>query len=103
MSSELCAEFERLNLGFVINSMELVLEPKLEQEIRKGQLQDAKLKEIAENIVIGKAPSFRLDDNRTLWFGNDYVCLRIRLYEMQFFVRHMSLLTLFTLAVPRCI
>ena len=38
MSSELCAEFERLNLGFVTNAVELVLEPKLEQEIRKGQL-----------------------------------------------------------------
>ena len=49
MSSELCAEFERLNLGFVTNAVELVLEPKLEQEIRKGQLQDAKLKEIVEN------------------------------------------------------
>ena len=69
MSSELCAEFERLNLGFVTNAVELVLEPKLEQEIRKGQLQDAKLKEIAENIVIGKAPGFYLDDNGTLWFG----------------------------------
>ena len=66
MSSELCAEFERLNLGFVTNAMELVLEPKLEQEIRKGQLQDAKFKEIEENIVIGKAPGFRMDDNETL-------------------------------------
>ena len=36
MSSELCAEFERLNLGSVTNSVELALEPKLEQEIRKG-------------------------------------------------------------------
>ena len=69
MSSELCAEFERLNLGFVTNEVELVLEPTLEQEIRKGQLQDAKLKEIAQNIVIGKAPGFCMDDNGTLWFG----------------------------------
>ena len=38
ISSELCAELERLNLGFVTNAVELVLEPKLEQEIRKGQL-----------------------------------------------------------------
>ena len=30
MSSELCAELERLNLGFVTNAVELVLEPKLE-------------------------------------------------------------------------
>ena len=36
MSSELCAEFERLNLDFVTNVVELVLEPTLEQEIRKG-------------------------------------------------------------------
>ena len=66
MSSELCAEFEQLNLGFVTNAVELVIEPTLEQEIRKGQLQDAKLKEIAKNIVIGKAPGFRMDDNGTL-------------------------------------
>jgi hypothetical protein len=69
MSSELCAEFEQQNLSFVTNAVELVIEPTLEQEIRKGQLQDKKLKEIAENIVIGKAPGFCMDDNRTLWFG----------------------------------
>ena len=48
MSSELCVEFEQLNLGFVTNAVELVIEPTLELEIRKGQLQDAKLKEIVE-------------------------------------------------------
>ena len=69
MSSGLCAEFERLNLGFVTNAVELVIEPTLEQEIRKGQLLDAKFKEIAKNIVIGKAPCFSIDDNGTLWFG----------------------------------
>lgn len=69
MLSELCAEFEQLNLGFVTNAVELVIEPTLEQEIHKGQLQDAKLKEIAENIMIGKAPGFRVDENGTLWFG----------------------------------
>ena len=74
MSSELCAEFEQLNLGFVTNAVELVIKPTLEQEIRKGQLLDAKLKEIAENIVIGKALDFQMDDNGTLWFGKkDYV------------------------------
>ena len=38
MSSELCAKFEQLNLSFVTNAVELVLETILEQEIRKGQL-----------------------------------------------------------------
>jgi hypothetical protein len=69
MSSELCAEFEHLNLGIVTSAMKLVIEPTLEQEIRKGQLKDEKLKEIAENIVIGKSPGFRIDDKGTIWFG----------------------------------
>jgi hypothetical protein len=32
-------------------------------------LEDEKLKEIAENVVIGKSPNFRIDENGTLWFG----------------------------------
>ena len=57
---------EYLNLSFVTNAMELVIEPTLEQEIRIGQMEDEKLKEIAENIVPGKAPGFRMDENGTL-------------------------------------
>jgi hypothetical protein len=74
ISSELCAECKHLNLGFIINAVELVLEPTLEQEIRKGQLKDEKLREIAENIAKGKLPGFRKDDNGTLWFGKKAVC-----------------------------
>jgi hypothetical protein len=69
LPTELCAEIEHLNLGFVNNVMELAIEPTLEQDIRKGQLEDEKLEEIAENVVLGKAPGFRLDENGTLWFG----------------------------------
>ena len=61
MPEELCAEFEQLYLSIVTNATELEATPTLEQEIRKGQLEDEKLKEIVENIVIGKAPSFRID------------------------------------------
>jgi hypothetical protein len=49
--------------------VELAIEPTLEQDIHKGQLEDEKLKEVAENVVVGKAPGFRLDENGTLWFG----------------------------------
>jgi hypothetical protein len=69
MSSELCAECRHLNLGFTTNAVELVLEPTLEQEIRKGQMKDEKLREIAENIPKGKSPGFRTYENGTLWFG----------------------------------
>jgi hypothetical protein len=69
LSRELCAECEHLNLGFTTNTVELVLEPTLEQEIRKGQMKDAKLREIAENIVKGKSLGFHKDDKGTLWFG----------------------------------
>jgi CO dehydrogenase/acetyl-CoA synthase alpha subunit len=71
MPVELCAEMKHLNLSFVTNTMELAIEPTLEQEIRKGQLKDEKLKEIAENIVIGKAPGFRMDKNGTLVWKKD--------------------------------
>jgi hypothetical protein len=68
MPRELCDECEHLNLGFTTNVVELVLEPTLEQEIRKGQLKDEKLSEIVENIAKGKSPGFRMDDNGMLWF-----------------------------------
>jgi hypothetical protein len=34
------------------------VEPTLEQEIRKGQLEDPKIQEIREMIEAGKAPDF---------------------------------------------
>jgi hypothetical protein len=68
MSSELCAECEHLNLGFTTNAVELVLEPTLEQEMRKGQMKDEKLREIAGNIAKGKSPGFHMDEQGTLWF-----------------------------------
>jgi len=66
---ELCAEFDHLNLGIVVNAMEIEVTPTLEKEILKGQLEDEKLKEIAQNVVLGKAPGFRIDNNGTIWFG----------------------------------
>ena len=56
-------------MGIVANAMELEVEPTLEQAISKGQLEDEKIKEIAELITIGKAPGFRLDDQGKMWFG----------------------------------
>jgi len=67
--AELQAEIEHLNIGFVNHIMGLEIEPTLEQEIRKNQLEDEKLKEIADNVAHGKAPGFMIDENGTLWFG----------------------------------
>ena len=39
------------------------------REICKGQLNDEKIKDIAECIVIGKALGFHMDDQGTVWFG----------------------------------
>jgi len=69
LRSELCEEFEHLNLSIVANTMGLEVEPTLEQDIRKGQLADEKIKDISERIVIGKAPGFHMDDQGTVWFG----------------------------------
>jgi hypothetical protein len=45
MPRELHQEFERLNLGFVSHTEAITIEvePTLEQEIKKGQLEDPKI------------------------------------------------------------
>jgi hypothetical protein len=40
----------------------------LKQEIRKGQLEDPKIKDIKEMIEAGKAPNFSEDEQGTMWF-----------------------------------
>ncbi|WVZ49870.1 hypothetical protein U9M48_001193 [Paspalum notatum var. saurae] len=49
-------------------------EPTLEQDIRKGQLNDEKIKEVKELIRLDKAPGFRVDADGTVWHG-DRICV----------------------------
>jgi len=74
LPEELARDFEKLRLGFVASMTELEVEPTLEQEIRKGQLEDEKIKEIAEQVKLGKAPEFRVDDQGTVWYG-ERICV----------------------------
>jgi hypothetical protein len=55
LSDELMEEFEGLNLGVVAHTKGVTLSVKstLEQEIRKGQLQDIEIKEIKETMEKG--------------------------------------------------
>jgi hypothetical protein len=46
------------------------LEPTLEQEIRKGQIGDAKIQEIKDLITVGRGPEFTEDEQGTIWFKN---------------------------------
>jgi hypothetical protein len=66
---EFCKEFEILNLGWVSNTEVITMEvdSTLEQDIRKDQLEDAKIQEIKEQIKEEKAPGFRVDEQGTLW------------------------------------
>ena len=72
LPEELMKEFEKLNLGMVANTegVTLEVESTLEQEIRKGQLDDLDIKEIKETMERGKAPYFTEDDQGTIWFRN---------------------------------
>jgi hypothetical protein len=42
----------------------------LEQEIRKGQIGDAKIQEIKDLITEGRGPEFTEDEQGTVWFKN---------------------------------
>jgi hypothetical protein len=72
LPDELAEDFERLNLGIVAHTegITIELEPTLEQEIRKGQIGDAKIQEIKDLITEGRGPDFMEDDQGTIWFKN---------------------------------
>jgi hypothetical protein len=61
---EFCKEFGKLNLGWVSNTEAITMEvdSTLEQDIWKGQLEDAKIQEIKEQIMEDKAPEFNVDE-----------------------------------------
>jgi hypothetical protein len=52
----------------------LEVESILEQEIRKGQLEDIEIKEIRDIMEKGKAPDFTEDEQGTIWFRN-WICV----------------------------
>jgi hypothetical protein len=72
LPDELAEQFERLNLGIVahIEGITIKVEPTLEQEIRKGQIGDAKIQEIKDLIIEGRGPDFMKDEHGTIWFKN---------------------------------
>jgi hypothetical protein len=67
---EFCKEFEKLNLRWVSNTEVITMEvdSMLEQDIQKGQLEDAKIQEMKEQIKEDKALGFSIDEQGTLWY-----------------------------------
>jgi hypothetical protein len=75
MPSELRREIKYLNLGMVNETrVAMEVEPTLEAEIREGQLEDAKLKEIRQPIQDNKTRDFSEDSQGTLWLGK-WICV----------------------------
>jgi hypothetical protein len=77
---EFCKEFEKLNLGWVSNTevVEMEVDSTLEQNIHKGQLEDAKIQEIIEQTKEDKASGFSVDDQGTLWYKKRICVLKIK-------------------------
>jgi hypothetical protein len=70
MQSKLRREIEYLNPGMVNEAkVTIEVEPTLEVEIREGQLEDTKLKEIRQLIQDNKTSDFSEDSQGTLWLG----------------------------------
>jgi hypothetical protein len=63
-------EIKYLNLA-IVNDATVTMEatPTLEAEIRKGPLEDAKLKKIRQLIKDNKTSAFSEDSQGTLWLG----------------------------------
>jgi hypothetical protein len=76
LPDEIVEDFRRLNLGIVAHAKGVTIdvEPTLEQEIRKGQIGDAKIQEIKDLITEGQGPEFTKDEQDTVWF-KDRICV----------------------------
>jgi hypothetical protein len=72
LPDELVEDFERLNMGIVAHAegITIEVEPTLEQEIRKGQVGDAKIQESKDLMAEGRGPDFMEDEQGTIWFKN---------------------------------
>jgi hypothetical protein len=72
LPNELVEDFEKLNLGIVAHTERITIKvkPTLEQEIRKGQVGDAKIQEIRDLMAEGRGLDFMEDDQGTIWFKN---------------------------------
>jgi hypothetical protein len=70
LPDELAKDFRRLNLGIVVHTEGVTIdaEPTLEQEIRKGQIGDAKIQEIEDLNTEGRGPEFTEEEQGTVWF-----------------------------------
>jgi hypothetical protein len=73
---EFCKEFEKLNLGLVSNTKVITMEvdSTLEQDIWKGQHEDAKIQRIKEQIKEEKALGFSVDEQGTLSY-KEHICV----------------------------
>jgi hypothetical protein len=82
MPPELRREVEYLNLGMV-NEAKVVMEVEstLEVEIREGQLEDAKLKEIQQLIRDNKTSDFSEDSQGILWLGKQICVPNLKLIK----------------------
>jgi hypothetical protein len=70
MQLELRREIKYLNLGMVNEAkVTMEVESTLGAEIREGQLEDAKLKEIRQLIRDNKTSDFSEDSQGSLWLG----------------------------------
>jgi hypothetical protein len=76
LPDELVEDFKQLNLGIVAHTegITIEVEPTLEQEIRKGQIDDAKIQEIKDLMAEGRSPDFVEDEQGTIWFKNQ-ICV----------------------------
>jgi hypothetical protein len=86
LPDEIVEDFRRLNLGIVAHSEGVIIdvEPTLEQEIRKGQVGDAKIQEIKDLITEGRGPEFTRMSKAPYGSRTGYVFLILKAFVSLF-------------------
>jgi hypothetical protein len=76
LPDEIVEDFRRLSLRIVAHTEGVIIdvESTLEQEIRKGQIGDAKMQDIKDLITESRGLEFTEDEQGTVWF-KDEICV----------------------------
>jgi hypothetical protein len=73
--SELCDEFAKLKIVANTEVVEMEVGSSLLQDIRRGKVEDEKIKEIKHKIMEEKSPRFLEDEQGVLWYKGR-ICIR---------------------------
>jgi len=108
LPSKLCEEFHKLELNVITPRSKLIpctleVQPTLIEEIRVAQTTDPQLKRIREEILVGEAPGFVVQEDGATRFHNRVCVPAVEAHKKKILDEGHNTLIQYTLGIINCI